>query len=42
MTKNVLAKIEYMNQNYSGDGWNGSRFENGNIQGIMIEAVIGF
>ena len=42
MTKNVLAKIEYMNQNYSGDGWMGSRFENGNIQGIMFEAVIGF
>ncbi|NEN23132.1 hypothetical protein G3O08_06425 [Cryomorpha ignava] len=42
MTKNVLAKIEYMNQNYSGDGYIGSRFENGNIQGIMIEAVIGF
>lgn len=42
MTKNVLAKIEYMNQNYSGDGWIGSRFENGNIQGIMLEAVIGF
>ena len=42
MTKNVLAKVEYMNQNYSGDGWAGSRFENGNIQGIMVEAVISF
>lgn len=42
MTKNVLVKLEYMNQNYSGDGWTGSRFEEGNIQGIMLEAVIGF
>lgn len=42
MTKNVLAKIEYMNLNYSGDGYVGSRFENGNIQGITLEAVISF
>lgn len=42
MTKNVLAKVEYMNQNYSGNGWAGSRFDEGNIQGIVFEAVIGF
>lgn len=42
MTPNILAKVEYMNQNYTGAGWNGSRFEGGNIKGIVIEAVIGF
>ena len=42
MTKNILVKLEYMNQNYSGDGWVGSRFEDGYIQGVMLEAVIGF
>lgn len=42
MTRNILAKIEYMNQNYTGDGWSGTRFEGGHINGIVIEAVIGF
>ena len=42
MTKNVLVKLEYMNQNYSGDGWANTRFEEGNIQGVMLEAVIAF
>jgi hypothetical protein len=42
MTNNVLAKIEYVSQNYTGDGWQGSRFDGGNFQGIMFEAVIGF
>jgi len=38
----VLIKAEYVNQNYSGDGWLGSVFQGGNFKGIMIEAVIGF
>ena len=42
MTNNVLAKVEYVNQNYSGAGWDSSSFEGGNFSGIMIEAVIGF
>jgi hypothetical protein len=41
MTKNVLAKVEYVNQNYTGDGWD-QRRAGGNFQGIMFEAVIGF
>jgi hypothetical protein len=41
LTKNVLAKLEYVNQNYTGDGWN-QRFGGGNFQGVMFEAVIGF
>lgn len=42
MTKNILAKLEYVNQNYDGKGWEGTRFEKGNFKGVMFEAVIGF
>ena len=42
MTKNVLAKVEYVNQDYTGDGWNGTRFGGGNFNGVVMEAVIGF
>jgi hypothetical protein len=41
MTKNVLAKIEYVNQTY--DGFNtGDRFDEGKFNGLMVEAVISF
>lgn len=42
MTDNILAKIEYMNQQYEGDGWDGSRFEGGEFNGVVVEAVISF
>lgn len=42
LTKNVLIKAEYVQQNYTGDGWMGSIFEGGQFQGAVIEAVIGF
>jgi hypothetical protein len=42
MTDNVLAKVEYVTQDYSGDHWNGSVFQDGNFNGIVLEAVIGF
>ncbi|MBX2844287.1 MAG: hypothetical protein KTR26_21145 [Flammeovirgaceae bacterium] len=42
LTKNIVAKLEYVNQSYSGDGWNGSLFQDGEFDGLMIEAVIGF
>lgn len=41
LTNNVLAKVEYVSQNYTGDGWD-QRRAGGNFQGIMFEAVIGF
>jgi hypothetical protein len=41
LTNNVLAKVEYVNQNYTGDGWAG-RFAGGSFEGIVFEAVIGF
>ncbi len=42
MTHNILAKLEYVNQTYSGDGWNASRFQEGEFNGVMLEAVISF
>ncbi len=42
LTNNILAKIEYVNQTYDGDGLMGSRFEGGEFNGVMIEAAISF
>ncbi|HMP98567.1 MAG TPA: hypothetical protein PKC24_02225 [Cyclobacteriaceae bacterium] len=46
LTKNVLAKIEYVNQQYNDEptAWTGAnaRFNGGRFEGFMIEAVIGF
>lgn len=42
MTKNVVAKLEYVNQNYNGDYLIGSQFEEGNFNGVMFEAAISF
>lgn len=41
MTKNVLAKIEYVSQTY--DGFTaGERFDGGKFNGLMVEAAISF
>lgn len=42
MTKNVVTKLEYVTQTYSGDAWNGKREEDANFGGVNIEAVISF
>jgi hypothetical protein len=42
VTPNILAKLEYVRQDYSGDGWQGQRFEEAWFRGIMIEGVITF
>ena len=42
LTNNVLTKLEYVMQSYSGDGWVGSVYEDGEFSGVMIEAVIAF
>lgn len=42
LTKNILLKAEYVNQNYTGNGWSGTIFYGGNFNGVMVEAVIGF
>lgn len=42
MTKNVLAKVEYVKQNYDGAGWDGTQYQDGQFDGLVIEATIGF
>ncbi len=42
MTDNVMMKVEYVTQDYSGDGFIGSELEDGNFNGVVMEAVIGF
>jgi len=41
VTKNVLAKLEYVSQNYN-DFAAADRFNGGRFNGLMIEGVIGF
>ncbi|MFO7719267.1 MAG: hypothetical protein R6W85_02360 [Gillisia sp.] len=41
MTKNVLAKVEYVNQNYNGFRSN-NRLHEGQFNGLMVEAAISF
>lgn len=41
ITKNVMAKIEYTNQNYGGFLYNDIRSK-GNFNGIVAQAVVGF
>ncbi|MDF1698351.1 MAG: hypothetical protein P1U56_21050 [Saprospiraceae bacterium] len=41
LTDNILAKLEYVNQEYK-DFAASSRFAEGKFNGIMIEAVVGF
>lgn len=42
MTKNVVAKLEYVNQKYEGAGYNGTKYQGGEFKGVMLEAAIGF
>ncbi len=41
LTKNILAKVEYVNQDYI-DYPEGGFYDEGNFNGIMLEAAIGF
>ena len=41
ISKNILTKVEYVNQQYKGDAWTG-RFAGAEFSGINIEAVISF
>ncbi|MFT3751460.1 MAG: hypothetical protein QM800_00735 [Paludibacter sp.] len=41
ITKNVMAKIEYTNQNYGGFLYNDIRSK-GNFNGFVAQAVVGF
>ncbi|MBK6265528.1 hypothetical protein JKA74_10810 [Marivirga sp. S37H4] len=44
LTNNIITKLEYVNQQYNGDGWvgNNARFAGGEFKGFMVEAAISF
>lgn len=42
LTKNVLAKLEFVTQSYGGEGYTDTAFDGAEFDGIMIEAVISF
>ncbi|MFW6290491.1 MAG: hypothetical protein ACOC0R_05945 [Mariniphaga sp.] len=41
LSKNILTKLEYVNQQYKGDAWQG-RFAGAEFSGVMVEAAISF
>lgn len=42
LTKNVMAKLEYVTQSFDDDGFAGSKYAGGEFNGVMLEAVISF
>ncbi|WP_441000075.1 hypothetical protein [Fodinibius sp. SL11] len=42
LTKNVMAKLEYVTQSYDGDDFVGTKYQGGEFDGVMLEAVISF
>ena len=42
VTDNILAKVEYVAQQYSGDGYQGTKFQEAQFNGVVVEATIGF
>lgn len=42
MTKNIITKIEYVSQKYEGNGWDATKFQGAEFDGIVIEAAISF
>lgn len=42
ITNNIVFKMEYVNQSYLGDAWLGTIYEEGNFNGLVLEAAISF
>lgn len=42
LTKNIMTKVEYVDQRYIGSGWEGSQFQGADFSGIVVEAAISF
>ena len=42
LTENVLTKVEYVKQTYTGDGWAGQLYQGAEFSGLMVEATISF
>lgn len=41
LSKNIVTKLEYVNQQYKGDAWTG-RFAGAEFSGVVVEAAISF
>jgi len=42
MTDNIMAKLEYVEQEYTGDGWQGRKFQGASFDGLVLELGISF
>lgn len=42
LTKNILTKVEYVNQTYSKDGFKGTYLQDAEFSGAVVEAAISF
>ena len=42
LTDNIVAKLEYVSQQYDGPGWNGTRLQGAEFSGVNLEAGISF
>lgn len=42
LTKNVLAKLEYVTQNYDGPAYDDTPYQGASFNGVMLEAIISF
>ncbi|GAA5522669.1 hypothetical protein LQ318_13020 [Aliifodinibius salicampi] len=42
LTKNVMAKLEYVTQSFDGEGYTDTKYQGGEFDGVMLEAVISF
>lgn len=42
LTKNIMAKAEYMTQKYEGAGFTASKYAGGEFNGFVVEAIISF
>lgn len=40
--KNILAKVEYVTSEYTGDATNGTRLQGANFSGVNVEAAVSF
>ena len=42
LTDNIIAKLEYVTQQYEGPGWSGSKYQGAEFSGVNLEAGISF
>ncbi|MEX2595438.1 MAG: hypothetical protein WEC59_00810, partial [Salibacteraceae bacterium] len=42
ITKNIITKVEYVQNRYFGEGWEGTQYQGAEFGGVVIEAAISF